>query len=196
MNKMLNKKGGEKLLSVWWFFVLAIVGVGVSAGVLIYHSADVDIREIEAEILYEKILNCITEQGFLIEEALKEDFNVSDFFEECELNEEIFEEESIFYFNIQILDESENLIKEIRGGDFSFEKDCKIQEEDEEGKKIEAKYYPRCVREKETILYYEDNEIKEATLEILTASNQVGRKISLMEGQGGEFGGGGAEGKW
>ena len=193
---MLNKKGGEKLLSIWWFFVIVIVGGGITAGVLIYHSTDVDIREIEAEILYEKILNCITEQGFLIEEVLKEDFNISDFFEECELNEEIFEEENVFYFNIQIFDESKNLTKEIKGGDFSFEKDCGIQEEDEEGKKIKAKHYPRCVREKETILYYEGNKIKKATFEILTASNQAGKKISLVGEQGGEFGGGGAEGKW
>ncbi len=174
---MLNKKKGGKLISVFWLFVLAIVGVGIAAGVSIYHSAEVDIREIEAGNLYEKISNCIIEQGFLIDDVLKEDFNVSDFFEECKLNEEIFGEGSVFYFNVQILDKSENLIKEIRGGDFSFEGDCEIQEEDEEGGKVTAKYYPKCIRKKETILYYENNEIKEAKLEILTASNQVGKKI-------------------
>lgn len=175
---MLNKKGGEKLLSIWWFFVLAIVGVGISAGVLIYHSTDVDIREIEAENLYEKISNCVTEQGFLIDDILKEDFNI---FEECKLKEEIFWEGSVFYFNIQIFNESGNRIKQIREGDFSFERDCEIQEEDEEGKKIKAEYYPRCIRKKEMILYYKDSEIKEAIFEILTASNQVGGKISAVE---------------
>ena len=174
---MLNKKGGEKLLSIWWFFVLAIVGVGVSAGVLIYHSADVDIREIEAEVLYEKIFNCVVEQGFLISGLLEEDFDI---FKDCKLNEEIFEYGSYFYFNIQIFNESNNLIKEIKGGDFSFEKDCRIQEESEERDKIEARYYPRCVRKKEVVLYYQDGGIKDVSLEILTASNQNGRKISAV----------------
>ncbi len=177
---MLNKRGGEKLLSIWWFFVIAIVGLGITAGVLIYHSSDVDVREIEADVLYEKIVNCIVEQGFLIDDILKEDFNVSDFFEECELNEEIFEDGSYFYFNIQIFNESYDLIKEIKGGDFSFEKDCRIQEEGEE-KKIKARYYPRCIGKKDMVLYYEGSEIKEATLEILTASNQAGRKVSIIK---------------
>ncbi len=177
MNKMLNIKKRGKLLSIWWFFVIAFVVVGLTAGVLIYHSADIDIREIEAENLYKKISNCITEQGFLIEEVLKEDFDI---FEVCKLNEEIFGEGSVFYFSIQIFDESENLIKEIKGGDFSFERDCEVQEEDEEGEKVKAKYYPKCIREKETIWYYENNKIREASFEILTASNQLVKKISAI----------------
>jgi len=146
-----NCKGGEKLLSIWWFFVLAIVGVGVSASVLIYHSAEADVREIETNILYERIINCVAEQGFLIEGLIGEDFDI---FNKCQLN------------------------KEIKEGDFSFEKDCEIQE-GEEG--VSAKYYPKCIRKKEIILYYVDNKIEEVELEILTASNQVGRKVSVIK---------------
>ena len=101
MHRMLNKKGvGEGLISIWWFFVLAIVGIVVSAAVVAYHSVDIDVREIEAENLYERILNCVAKQSFLLDEALEEDFNI---FEECRLNEEIFGEGSVFYFNIRFL---------------------------------------------------------------------------------------------
>ncbi len=170
---MKNRKGGEKLLSIWWFFVLAIVGVGISASVFIYHSADVDVREIETNILYGKIVNCVIKQGFLIEELIEEDFDI---FRECQLNKESFGEGSYFYFNLKVFDNSSNLIKEIEEGDFSFEKDCEIQE-GEEG--VIAKYYPKCIRKKEIVLYYKNNKIEEVELEILTASNQVGRKVSV-----------------
>lgn len=174
---MKNKKGEDEIISVWWFFMLVIVGGGISVGVLIYHSADIDVREVEAENLYQSILNCITEQGFLIEEALREDFNI---FESCKLNAEIFGEESFFYFRISFFDESGSKFREDISGGRNFEKDCGVQEEDEEGKKIKARYYPKCIIEKQTILYYEGNEIKEVTLEILTASNQAGKKISAL----------------
>jgi hypothetical protein len=170
-----NFKGGEKLLSIFWFSVLAIVGIGITAAVLIYHSADVDVREMEINILYEKIINCVIEHGFLIEGLIEEDFDI---FNECQLNKETFGEGSYFYFNLKVFDSSSNLIKEIEEGDFSFEKDCEVQE-GEGG--VSARYYPKCIRKKEIVLYYKNNKIEEAEIEILTASNQVGRKVSVIK---------------
>ncbi len=164
---MKNKRGGEKLISIWWLIMLAIVGVGITAGVLIHSSANIDVRELEAGILSEKISDCIFENGFLIDEFLEEGF---DFFEKCRLSEEIFGEGSFYYFNVKVYDESDELINEIRGGDASFEKDCEIQEE------VEARNYPKCFKKEENIFYYEGNEIEEGRIEILTASNQLGGK--------------------
>ena len=170
---MLNKKG-EKLLSIWWFFVIAVAATGITVGVLVYYSASIDMREAEAELLSEKIFDCVIEDGFLVGDILEEDFDV---FENCILKEEVFGEGSSFYFHIKIFDESGDLIREaIKGGVSSFEKDCGIQEEDEEGKKVKAKYYPKCVSKEEEIWYYK-NGIKKGELEILAASNQLGRKV-------------------
>ncbi len=182
MKRMKNKKG-QKLISIWWLIMLAIVGVGITAGVLIYSSANVDVREVEAEILNEKISDCIFENGFLIEEFLEEGF---DFFEKCKLNEDVFGEGSAFYFSVKVYNELGELIKEAREGDASFERDCEIQ------KVVRAKNYPKCVKKDEGISYYQGSEIEEGRIEILAASNQIGGKISSMIGQGGEFGGGGA----
>ena len=164
--RTLNKKG-QKLLSIWWLLMLVVVGVGITAGVLIHSSANVDVREVETGILNKKILGCILENGFLIDEILEEGF---DFFEECNLNEEVFGEGSVFYFNVKVYNEIDELISEIRGGDASFEGDCEIQRE------VEAKRYPKCLEKEEDILYYEDSQIEEGRLEILTASNQKGGK--------------------
>ena len=170
MKKMKNKKG-QKLISIWWILVLAIVGAGIVVGVLIHSSANVDVRGAEAEILNEKILDCLFENGFLAEGFLEENFL---FFEKCKLNEEIFGERSVFYFNVRVYDEADELIKEFRGGDASFEKDCAIQED------VEAEDYPKCFMKDERVFYYEENEIKLGRIEILAASNQKGGKSLVL----------------
>lgn len=147
--------------------MLAIVGAGITVGVLIHSSADVDVREMEAGILNEKISDCVFEHGFLVEGFLGDDF---DFLETCKLSEEIFGEGSVFYFNVKVYDEFDALIKEVKGGDFSFEADCAIQEE------VVAEEYPRCFEREENIFYYEGGEIEEGSIEILAVSHQKGGK--------------------
>ena len=61
----------------------------------------------------------------------------------------------------------------------NFETECKIQEENEDGEKIEAKYFPKCTIKEENILYYESNEIKKGVIKIITASNQEGEKFMI-----------------
>jgi len=143
-----NKKGGEKVFSIWWFFVLVIVGGGIVAGVIIFYSSDVDIREVEAGILSDKITDCIVEQRVLTDVSLEEGFNI---LEECDFSEDVFSRGSKFYFNISFLDENgNNFRRDILEGDFSYAKDCNIQE-GEEGEKVEAKHFPKCVKKEEHV---------------------------------------------
>lgn len=165
-----DKKGGEKIFSFWWFAVIAIVGVGIVSGVFIYYSSNVDVRDVEAEILFNKVERCIVQQGILTEESLEKGFNLLN---ECGLNENIFSRGSSFYFNISFLDENQkNLREDILEGDFSFEKDCELQETDD----VVTEKFPKCVRRVNSVLYYENNQLKKAVLKILTASNQYGIK--------------------
>ena len=169
-----NKKAGEKLLSIWWLFIIAMVGIGIVFGVSMFYSAEIDVRKVEAEILSDKISDCLFEQGILIDSLLESDFDI---FQECKLNKKVIE--SDFYINISFLDELQNVIKEISEG--VLISTCN-------SKNIEG-----CVSKERGIIYERENEIKKARLKILTASNQVGEEISLFEGfQGGESGGGGA----
>tara|TARA_Y100000034_G_C6833671_1_gene376546 strand:- start:147 stop:683 length:537 start_codon:yes stop_codon:yes gene_type:complete len=175
-NKILkDKRGGEKLFSIWWFFVLAIVGGAITIGVLMYYSADIDLREIEADILNKKIIGCVVDQGFLIEEIYKDNFDI---YKKCKLNKDVIEEGN-FYFKIQIFDESGKIIsivnQPISRGNPSFKKDCEVAE------KVKAEHYPKCITKDEGILYHENNKIKKGVIEILTASNQKGEEIPITK---------------
>ncbi|MAG79007.1 hypothetical protein CMI40_01380 [Candidatus Pacearchaeota archaeon] len=175
-NKIIkDKRGGEKLFSIWWFFVLAIVGGAISIGVLMYYSADIDVREIEADILNKKIVDCIVDKGFLIEEIYKDNFDI---YEKCKLNKDLIEGNN-FYFKIQIFNELKEIISTINqpilGGNPSFERDCKFTE------KVKAEHYLKCIAKKENILYYKNNKLKKGVIEIITASNQKGKEISITK---------------
>jgi len=165
------KKGGEKLLSVWWFLVLAIVGAGIVVGVLIFYSADVNIKEVESGILYEKLADCFVDNGFLVE-----GINNENIFEKCDLEKSLFEEGSNFYFRVIIYNEKEEKLSEISFGREDFIEDCDAE------KKIRAKHFPKCVGGKESVFYYDDK-IKKGAIEILAISNQNGKKISAVENE-------------
>jgi len=166
-----NKKGSEKLFSIWWFLVLAIVGVGIVAGVYIFYSSEVDIKEIESEALSNKLIDCVVQQGFLIDDFLKADFDV---FETCKINKEIIESGD-FYFRISLYDTDKNLFREsLAKGTSAFEVQCEISENSE------TKEFPRCLERTENILYYEEGEIKKLTISVLTGSNQKGRKLPII----------------
>jgi len=162
---MKNKKA-EKLLSLWWFFVLGVIAGGIVIGVLIYSSADVNIKEVEANILSERIISCLIDNGYLKESIFNEDFNI---FEFCNLNPDVFGKASNFYFKISVYN-SENLIFNLIKGSSSFEKECQIQEN------VEAKHFPRCSEKKESVLF----EDKMVQVIVFAGSNQNGRKISVV----------------
>jgi len=164
-----DKKAAEKLLSIWWIFVLAVIGGGIVLGVLIYNNAEFDVRYDDANLLAEKIANCLVEQGKINENFLEDDFNI---FSECGLDKEILDSD-IFYFNITIFDSSGNSLKEIVSGARSFEKDCGISSV------TEASHYPRCSIKQENALYVKDGSLENAKIKILAGSNQHGKRITI-----------------
>ena len=170
MGKMFKDCKAEKLLSLWWFFVLGVIGGGLVIGVLIHTSTQINVDELEADILSERITRCISDNGFLDKKVLDNSFDI---FEDCNLNKIMFEEGSNFYFNISIYNPDDSLNKEIVQGVSSFEADCSIQ------KKVNAKHFPKCVEKQETFLFKQGDFIEEFKLEILTASNQEGKKIHI-----------------
>ena len=62
---MINKKAGERVLSIYLFIIYIIVAVGIVSGVLLFFSSSLDIRKAEAEILGDKVIDCLVEQGGL-----------------------------------------------------------------------------------------------------------------------------------
>jgi hypothetical protein len=163
-----NKVGGEKIFSLWWFFVLALTGGVIVAGVFIFYSSPIDARGVESNTLNDKISNCLIRQGYLVDDALDKDFSI---FEKCYLNEDVFLGKTSFYFNIIFSNEAGKIREDIAQGDFSFEKDCEIASE------VKADEFPRCYKNIQPFYYYENGKMKKGNLQILTASNQKGRRI-------------------
>ena len=77
-----NKKAGERILSIYLFIIYIIVSVGIVSGVILFRS-DLDVREIEAGILSDKVIDCLVEQGRLREDFFEADF---DLIAECDFN--------------------------------------------------------------------------------------------------------------
>lgn len=169
----MNKKGGEKWLSIWWFFVLAVIGGAIVLGVLIYYSAYVDTREVESDILGEKLVRCFIAEGYL-----RKDFNDATFdvFEKCGIKKEVFQQGSNFYFKINVYDSNGAILRqEIREGSYSFDAECQLAQS------VEAKNFPRCLQKEESALYSAENgEILEAKLVVLAASNQELKKTDVV----------------
>jgi len=160
----INGKKGAKILSIWLFFILVIVGGAVVFSTSVLYSAEVDLRNAEAEMLNDKIIDCVVENGFLVESLFEESFDI---FQKCKISENVFGENG-FYFKINMDGKEE---KEISKG-ISFETECELTEDNE----IEGRYFPECVKRFKSIVYVENGETKKGVLEVLTASSQVGGK--------------------
>ena len=161
-----DKKAGEKLLSLWWFLVLIIIGGGIFIGVSLFYSAEINVKQVEAEMLYDKIFDCFSSQDDLTK-IFSDENSGFDIFSECGLNKNVFDNAGIFYLKINFFDETGNQIgKSIEVGDKSLEKDCDVS------KVIFAKHYSGCYKNKEFV----DGK---SNLEILSVSNQNGRNVKV-----------------
>jgi len=166
-----DKKGGEKLLSIWWFFVLTVIGGGIVLGVLIYNHADINVKEVESDILAERIVGCLVDNSYLNKDFLNNDSNI---FSECKINQELFGKGSNFYFKISVFDEDGNLLRgEIIEGDSSFEEECEISGV------IKARHFPRCSVKNEGVLYFKGGKVIKGKLNVLAGSNQNGKKVVI-----------------
>jgi hypothetical protein len=155
-----NKRAVETLLSIWWFFVIALIGLGIVVGVLMFYSTNIDARGIEASIMSEKIVDCISHNGMLNESLLVSSDDIISF---CKFNKEFYSEKGFLYFSIKVFD-SGKLIKEISSGLAANEKDCQISSN------VKTTAYPVCVQKKETMIAGGKN----VDVVVLSSSNQIG----------------------
>ena len=62
---MKNKKGSEKYLSIWWYFCLAVILVGVVVAVMRFQTIT-NVSKLDADVLSSRVLDCVVENGTLI----------------------------------------------------------------------------------------------------------------------------------
>lgn len=117
MNKLnFKNKKAEKYLSVYWFAVLCIVAVGIAMIVAIFYGKPLDVRQIESQIIVNKIADCIS---FSDTEVLREDINNENFFEKCNF---AFNENEKEEYYLEVLD------LEISKGNNNLKTFCSIKE--------------------------------------------------------------------
>lgn len=155
-----NKRGVETLLSVWWFFVIALIGLGIVTGVLMYYGINIDVRGIEAGFMNDKLEGCVSQNGVINMTLLN---SIDDIYNSCGFNKEFYDENGFLYFSIRVLD-SDKLLKEVYSGLAANEKDCQIS------RSIMTRYYPVCVQKNKTMISNGQN----VNVIITTLSNQLG----------------------
>ena len=155
----MNKKGGEKYLSIWWFFVLVVIGLGIVSGVIIHASAEANVKILESDILITRVIDCIVENGQINQEFMDGNFDI---FNECSLSKGVIDEDLEHYLSIKVYD-STTLISEASYGNSEFETQCEL----------EGKNYPECSERNIPVLSRQEEKL---TLYIKAGSNQIGKQ--------------------
>lgn len=160
LNKInLNKDKKANLLSIWWFFVLAIVGTGIVIGTLKFYGADTNVKKLEADILSDRVINCVVNQGVINSKFIEGNFNI---FSNCGLYEDLLSNKNRYMIKVQTIDDKGNTKDIVRTG-LEMEKDCNIREN-----VLSAPKYPFCSTKILELLDSNGNLIK---LKVVTGSN-------------------------
>lgn len=176
-----NKKGSDKILSIYWFVILTLVAGGIFAMVYIFYGAPSDVREIEANLLAQKLADCVSKSG-LIEENLflNGDFNPainSYFTDRCDITfdveEDYGDEEKIQYFYKIEFYEIKDVVNPrfvISDGNLNWESECFIE-------KSNSKDYLRLVKCKERRFYAVDKGQKQYLIKILSGVGKSEKNV-------------------
>ncbi|MFH1151909.1 MAG: hypothetical protein V1788_02175 [Nanoarchaeota archaeon] len=130
----MNRRGTDKIISVYWFAILFIVAAAVVYMVVIFYGTPYDVREAEASAMINQIADCITKDN-----KLRTGVNNDNFLEECHIN---LGKENKYYVEVGDL--------EIAKGNMNLNEFC-----DKKGNKL-----PKCVERKLYVLGGEIVEIK------------------------------------
>jgi len=80
----MNRKGDERVLSLYWFVIFIIIAAAVTGGTYLFFSHPIDVREVEVSMLADRVIDCFVERGRLNEELLGE-ISSENFEERCGL---------------------------------------------------------------------------------------------------------------
>ena len=158
---------GEKIISVYWFAILFIVAAAIVYMVAVFYGAPYDVRELEANVLTNKIASCLSEGGYLI----KENLDKENFLEICNLNLEVedvygWREQGQYYFEVDIRDfvSGELVYEIIKEGNSNLKDFCNL----------EGKNFPVCV---ERNFYSFDKEKKQYKIKILSVVRKIEKNV-------------------
>jgi hypothetical protein len=165
-----NRRGADKIISVYWFAILFIVAAGVVYMVSSFYGKPYDVRGIEVGLLTDKVADCISYAGLLREGTLSQEFK-DGFLEVCGITfgtedsygwtdkSEYFLQLN-FYGSDSYQDTSQNSLFEVSAGNSGLKDFCQL----------EGKGSPVCLERK---FYTLDKEGKKYVVKI----NSIVKKI-------------------
>lgn len=142
--------------------------MGIVSGVLIFYSAEIDLRNTEADILSIQLSRCVFDNGFVKDGFLN---GKLDFVKDCWLGTDSFEKDS-FFGKITLTDSNRQIVRSVSFGPSTYEKDCLV------GSKVVAPTYPRCSVKTFSVSYLASDGLKSGFLEVVGGSNNFGRRYS------------------
>lgn len=176
-----NKKGADKVISVYWFLILVIVAGGIFAMVYTFYGAPYDVREIESNILSQKVADCISQNGKLDSQLISEgNFNEdfkNNFLQNCDLtfeteNEFDWNEEQQYFIDINFytLEDLKIPKEQISAGNLNFISDCAIKDK----KNKDYKTFAKC---SENRFYALDENNNQYLINILTGIAKLEKNV-------------------
>ncbi len=167
---MKNKRGTDKILSIYWFVVLTLIAGGVFAMVYVFYGPPYDVREIESDIFAQRIADCLSRKGTLNHNLfVEEGFNTeigNTFSGDCNFNFEVEEgygEEIQYFYRVEFYNvrDLENPAFSFYDGNNNWEMDCYIKKENN-------KEYRKLAKCTEKRLYALDEDENQYLIKILS----------------------------
>jgi hypothetical protein len=170
----MNKCGSEKIMSAVFILYLILIGAGVVVLVAQYINSPVDVRQLEAKILYTNFMECITENGYVIDDVFSDGFNVYTY---CHLNKNILnpsaddKRDDLFWFNISFVNETGSAVRNsLSAGNSLYQSDCDVNV----GKSFSSL---NCLYRNESYLFInKTGEIERVRVFTLVVSNNAGKR--------------------
>ncbi len=160
-----NRRGTDKIMSVYWFVILFIVTGAVVYMVGVFYGNPYDVREVEANVLINHIADCVAEGGYLNKEVIDDEgkflLNNDNFMDVCNLNFNVedfkrWQEQEQYYVEVKVFG--------IAKGNINLKLDC-----DKEGKN-----FPVCV---ERSFYVLDEKGKSYEIKILSVVRKTEKNV-------------------
>ncbi len=163
-----GKIAEERILFSFMVAVWFLIGLGVMLGIYISYGDEADVKQLQAEIISDKIADCFINNSLIIGQLSKENEEKFDFYETCNFNKEIISGNK-FYSEIKFNYANEGKIgDEYRKPLIIGNPDAKIQ------CSLTGTHYFRCAEKK----YYAltpDNKL--VLIDIFAGSNNEGGRF-------------------
>ena len=175
-----NKRAAGKILSIYWFAILVIVAFGVWAMTTAYYRHPLDVREMEVNILSNKVSDCISQKGRISPDFFDDEGNLSftgkDFEQVCTFNPHVEGEQkgdrSEYYIEMSFFDIGEKQRLEVIYGEPSIkDSDCEALQKDTSFERL-----AKCIKKR---FYVLDNKDQQVLVEVFVGLRKQGKNVKL-----------------